>query len=247
MPQEGGPNHGRGAELKRVADALREWARRLENGTLRQARCALKALKWEQASAGRPPTETDEAKRSEADSVLKAHSAAVQLAGKLVSDNLHVLSLCADAYGCSAPAQEAIAWLKATLTRPDAERLLCLYKEESYHDTLKPGTAGKRRCRISVLADAIDAWAVQLEKAEYVRGRYAALSALPLPRGTSRRRGARKLPTAEAERRLGILSRWNQAHEAEVTRQRFCEDEDITPQDLEKYQDWARQRANRNQ
>lgn len=35
------------------------------------------------------------------------------------------------------------------------------------------------------------------------------------------------------------------ASEAGVTREKFCDDEDITPKELQNFQDWQRQRENR--
>jgi hypothetical protein len=59
------------------------------------------------------------------------------------------------------------------------------------------------------------------------------------------KRGRRKLSAKESNRRLEILKRWERASEAGVTREKFCDDEDITPKELQNFQDWQRQRENR--
>ncbi len=70
-------------------------------------------------------------------------------------------------------------------------------------------------------------------------------------RNSTRRRGSRRgRPGASAkqvEKRMAILDRWDRAKDAGVPRARFCVDEGIEVKDLERIQDWARQRANRGQ
>ncbi len=62
----------------------------------------------------------------------------------------------------------------------------------------------------------------------------------------SRRRGRKKLPAEEEQRRRKVLERWERAS-GECSRKQFCADEGITVAKLEAYQSWNKQRKNRAQ
>ena len=75
------------------------------------------------------------------------------------------------------------------------------------------------------------------------------------PKPTQQKPGRKKVSPGEEQRRLDILEDWERASEAGISRRRFCEDwnlehldeEDIGPQDIEKFQRWKQQRENRGQ
>ena len=67
------------------------------------------------------------------------------------------------------------------------------------------------------------------------------------PKKPAGRRGRKELPAKKSKRRMGILERWDRAGGAGISRKQFCDDEDITIRELQKYQDWLRQRENREQ
>ncbi len=59
--------------------------------------------------------------------------------------------------------------------------------------------------------------------------------------------GRKKLTAKEEQRRRDILERWERASSAGVSRERFCDDENITVKDLENFQRFFKQRENRRQ
>jgi hypothetical protein len=61
----------------------------------------------------------------------------------------------------------------------------------------------------------------------------------------SSKRGRPEASERQADKQMALLARWTRAKEAGVTRKRFCADEGIEVKELERIQDWARQRKNR--
>jgi hypothetical protein len=59
------------------------------------------------------------------------------------------------------------------------------------------------------------------------------------------RRGRPKVSKNKAEKQHAILERWERAKEANISRAKFCEDEGISVKELERIQDWSRQREKR--
>ena len=62
-----------------------------------------------------------------------------------------------------------------------------------------------------------------------------------------RKRGRKRLPPKDEQRRRGVLDRWERASSAGISRKKFCDDEGITMKRLENFQRWAQQRENRGQ
>lgn len=69
----------------------------------------------------------------------------------------------------------------------------------------------------------------------------------PAANKSAARRGRKKLSPKESKRRQETLKSWQQASEAGVTREQFCDDKGITSKELQNFQDWQRQRENRQQ
>jgi dihydropteroate synthase len=61
----------------------------------------------------------------------------------------------------------------------------------------------------------------------------------------SSKRGRPEASERQADKQMALLARWTRAKEAGVTRKRFCADEGIEVKELERIQDWARQRRKR--
>jgi len=160
MPQEGNTAYRHAADLRNVAAALRVWATPLEDGTFHTAQHALKQTGYRREKLA-----------PEAAQVLEKHEKAAASAAKLVKDKLYLLTSCADTYGCTSLSQEAIAWLKAAVAQRDSLRAFVRYRDqnisENYSDYRRSGMP-LVQSPMSILANGIDSWAVELEKAEYV-------------------------------------------------------------------------------
>ncbi len=59
--------------------------------------------------------------------------------------------------------------------------------------------------------------------------------------------GRKKLSGTRVNRRREILDRWKTAREAGLSRKKFCENEGITEEDVEKYQQFFIKRERRKQ
>ena len=53
------------------------------------------------------------------------------------------------------------------------------------------------------------------------------------------------MTAAEAMRRIEILRRWQGAKEAKIRQKQFCQDEDISVADLERFVNWHTKRSAR--
>jgi hypothetical protein len=59
--------------------------------------------------------------------------------------------------------------------------------------------------------------------------------------------GAKSLPEDEETMRADILAKWDEAKEARISRQEFCDDAGITIEDLKRFMDWRGQRTKRHE
>lgn len=155
------------ANLRSLANAIRAWAEPMEDGTLQTARSTITTMLLLRRIAGAPINEDNRRKQREAKERLKESEELAVKAARLVEDHLQLLTSCADTYGCGHAPQEAIAWLKAAVARQDVRREFVRYRDP--YETVRSGWK-VARSRMSILADEIDRWVVQLDKAEHAVG-----------------------------------------------------------------------------
>jgi len=150
------------AKLRRVAEAIREWMRRIEDGSVAAAR--RDPLEREVLRAkGEASTDQIRVREQEARTTIQAHKAAARAAFEAVKRKLYLLTTCANTYGCRA--QERLDWLKGAVLDRDPPVAFARYREYKPEGMIGPG---RKTMMMSVLARDIDTWADELEKAEHV-------------------------------------------------------------------------------
>ncbi len=125
---------------------------------------------WEASEDGRRITENGRAKAREAEQALDGLKKAARWAAGVVRDKLFLLTSCANTYGCSKLSQNAIDWLKAAIAKEDSVQAFVFYRDAQIKNndptlriSMRPVQSPMHR-----LADEMDGWAAEMEKAEHV-------------------------------------------------------------------------------